>query len=157
MRRVEVDVLVCGEKALNVFDAIIRWERYPQLVPQIRSTMVHSTWPRAWGSSSWEVEAPTGKLRWIQEEHFLRDRLEVRFDMTSGDFESFAGRWVMRQQGLDTALFAEFDIDAGTPCVGSVLEPMIELTIREIVETAVHGMFPRIRTEGRLGHATLSA
>ncbi|MFJ9520393.1 type II toxin-antitoxin system RatA family toxin [Kitasatospora sp. NPDC101801] len=141
MRHVELDAVVRNDKAEDVFTAVAKWERYPELAPHVRATTVHSTLPEPVGSSSWELHFRSGLLRWTETDTFHQDRLEIHFEQTDGDFDSFVGRWVLRQDGADVAVHFEADFDFGIPSLEGILDPIAERVIKETVAWAVTGLF----------------
>lgn len=141
MRHVELKALVRSDRAEDVFAAVLRWERYPELAPHVRATTVHSTLPEPVGSSSWELHFRSGLLRWTEADHFFTDQLQIRFEQTDGDFDSFVGRWEVRQDGDDVEVNFEADFDFGIPSLEGILDPIAERVIRETVAWAVTGLF----------------
>ncbi|MFE1346177.1 type II toxin-antitoxin system RatA family toxin [Streptomyces sp. NPDC058757] len=142
MRHVELHALVRDASAEEVFRTVPRWERYPELAPHVRSTEVHATLPEAVGSSSWELHFRSGLLRWTEQDTFLPDRLEIRFEQTDGDFDGFEGVWTLRQEGPDVSVVFTADFDFGIPSLASILDPIAERVIRETVAWALTGFFP---------------
>ncbi|GAA0665363.1 aromatase/cyclase [Kitasatospora atroaurantiaca] len=157
MRHVELDAVVRNERAEDVFDNVLKWERYPELAPHVRATTVHSTLPEPVGSSSWELHFRSGLLRWTEDDHFLRNDLEVRFEQTDGDFDSFEGKWVFRQDGDDVAVHFEADFDFGIPSLEGILDPIAERVIKETVAWAVTGLFASVSITGDVDLGTPAA
>ncbi|MFF5492729.1 type II toxin-antitoxin system RatA family toxin [Streptomyces aquilus] len=142
MRHVELHALVPLVSAEEVFATVPRWERYPELAPHVRATEVHTGPPAPVGSSSWELHFRSGLLRWTEEDTFLPESLQIRFEQTDGDFDSFEGVWTLRQQGPDVSVAFTADFDFGIPSLASILDPIAERVIRETVAWAVTGFFP---------------
>lgn len=142
MRHVELHALAPLTTAEEVFETVPRWERYPELAPHVRATEVHSTLPEPIGSSSWELNFRSGLLRWTEDDVFDRDRLQIRFEQTDGDFDSFTGVWTLTQKGPDVAIDFAADFDFGIPSLASILDPIAERVIRETIAWAVTGFFP---------------
>ncbi|GAA3378492.1 hypothetical protein GCM10020367_58190 [Streptomyces sannanensis] len=153
MRHVELKALVPSEDARTVFDAVIRWERYPELAPHVHTTTVHASLPSTECSSSWELHFRSGLLRWTERDEFSVEDLTARFEQTDGDFDSFTGRWILRQEGADVAVDFEADFDFGIPSLEGILDPIAERVIKESVAWAVTGLFPGVRV---LGDANLT-
>ncbi|WP_327331626.1 SRPBCC family protein [Streptomyces anulatus] len=143
MRHVELNATVRSEKALTVYDSVLRWERYAELAPHVRSTTVHATYPADRCSSSWELHFRSGLLRWTEDDRFDRDRLEIHFEQSDGDFDHFTGAWRIAQDGDDVAVRFEADFDFGIPSLEGILDPIAERVIKETVAWAVTGLFPR--------------
>ncbi|MFE4538984.1 type II toxin-antitoxin system RatA family toxin [Streptomyces scopuliridis] len=152
MRHVELKALVPSEDARTVFESVIKWERYPELAPHVRTTTVHATLPAAECGSSWELDFRSGLLRWTERDEFSLEDLTARFEQTDGDFDSFTGLWTLRQEGADVAVDFEADFDFGIPSLQGILDPIAERVIKESVAWAVTGMYPGTRL---LGDASL--
>jgi ribosome-associated toxin RatA of RatAB toxin-antitoxin module len=132
---------VRGEQPQHVFTQLIRFERYPDLAPHVRATTVHETWPAPEGSSSWELHFRSGLLRWTETERFDLDALEIHFEQTDGDFDSFVGKWVLSERDGAVTVHFEVDFDFGIPSMEGILDPIAERVIRETVAWSVMKMF----------------
>lgn len=148
MRHVELDAVVLGENARTVFESVAKFDRFPQLAPHVSSTTVHGTLPDAKGSSSWELHFRSGLLRWTEEDHFLQDELEIRFEQEDGDFDVFEGKWAVRQEDENVVVHFEVDFDFGIPSLEGILDPIAERVIKETVAWAVTGLFERTELRG---------
>ncbi|GAA2565071.1 MULTISPECIES: SRPBCC family protein [Streptomyces] len=142
MRHVELRAVVRSQQAPDVFDEIIRWERYPQLAPHVHAAVVHATLPSDDCGSSWELHFRSGLLRWTERDEFSREALTVRFEQTDGDFDSFSGTWVLRQDGDDVDVAFAADFDFGIPSLEGILDPIAERVLKESVAWALTGLFP---------------
>ncbi|MER7394233.1 SRPBCC family protein [Streptomyces sp. NPDC000151] len=145
MRHVIVEALIPDVPAEDVFDAVLRFERYPELTPHVRSTVVHSGPPQPAGSSSWELYFRSGVLRWTESESYDRERLHIAFRQTDGDFDELSGTWDLRQTGADCALRFDADFDFGIPSMAGILDPIAARVIEETIAWAVTGMFAGVR------------
>lgn len=143
MRSVELKAMVRAERAENVFEQVVRWDRYAELAPHVQSTVVHTGFPAAAGSSSWELHFRSGLLRWTERERFEPARGEVHFEQSDGDFDSFSGTWRILQEGTDVSITFRCDFDFGIPSLEGILDPIAERVIAETVAWTVAGMFPR--------------
>ncbi|WP_055527620.1 type II toxin-antitoxin system RatA family toxin [Streptomyces graminilatus] len=142
MRQVSLEVLVRAEQATDVLLAVGRWERFPELAPHVESTIVHATHPDPDCSSSWELHFRSGLLRWTERDEFDLGALEIRFEQTDGDFDSFQGTWKLTQLGADVAVSFTAEFDFGIPSLEGILDPIAERVIRETVAWSVTGMYP---------------
>ncbi|MDT0438261.1 MULTISPECIES: type II toxin-antitoxin system RatA family toxin [Streptomyces] len=142
MRHVLLEALVPGAKAEDVLHAVRRWERYPELAPHVQSTTVHATYPEPDCTSSWELHFRSGLLRWTERDEFLVDALEIRFEQTEGDFDTFRGTWSLVQHDDDVRVRFEADFDFGIPSLEGILDPIAERVVKETVAWAVAGMHP---------------
>ncbi|MGR8012182.1 type II toxin-antitoxin system RatA family toxin [Streptomyces hypolithicus] len=143
MRHVELGAVVRSEKAEVVFERVAKFERFPELAPHVSATEVHGALPDLKGSSSWELHFRSGLLRWTEEDTFDLEELEIRFDQEDGDFDTFTGKWAVRQDGADTVVHFEVDFDFGIPSMEGILDPIAERVIKETVAWAVTGLFDR--------------
>lgn len=141
MRHVGLTATVRGEDATTVFDNVLRWDRYPELAPHVRTTAVHATLPDPRGSSSWELYFRSGLLRWSEDEVFDREALRITFEQSDGDFDVFSGVWQLTQQGADVTVRFDCDFDFGIPSLEGILDPIAERVIKETVAWAVTGLF----------------
>ncbi|MFJ4920603.1 type II toxin-antitoxin system RatA family toxin [Streptomyces sp. NPDC088725] len=157
MRNVELRALVPGQSPGTVFDAVRRWERYPELAPHVNSTTVHSTLPATVGSSSWELHFRSGLLRWTEEDVFDVEGTVIRFEQTEGDFDTFSGSWTMTAQGDDVRVAFDADFDFGIPSLEGILDPIAERVIKETVAWAVTGLFPGAEIYGAAAPAPAAA
>ncbi len=157
MRHVELKATVRSETAKNVFRNVLRWERYPELAPHVQSATVHATHPEPECSSSWELHFRSGLLRWTERDVFLPGTLEIHFEQTDGDFDSFRGTWRLRQDGDDVEVDFAADFDFGIPSLEGILDPIAERVIKETVAWAVTGMFPATDIDGDAGPDTRAA
>ncbi|MCX4554414.1 SRPBCC family protein (plasmid) [Streptomyces sp. NBC_01387] len=153
MRHVELDAVVLGENARTVFESVARFDRFPELAPHVSSTTVHGTLPDPQGSSSWELHFRSGLLRWTEEDRFLEDELEIRFEQEDGDFDVFEGKWAVIQEDENVVVHFEVDFDFGIPSLEGILDPIAERVIKETVAWAVTGLFARteLRSAVELG------
>jgi ribosome-associated toxin RatA of RatAB toxin-antitoxin module len=142
VREVTLEALVRAESAESVFHAVRRWERFPELAPHVEATTVHATHPDPDCSSSWELHFRSGLLRWTERDVFCTETLEIRFEQTDGDFDSFQGAWRIAQDGADVTVRFVAEFDFGIPSLEGILDPIAERVIRETVAWAVTGMFP---------------
>ncbi|MBB1244470.1 SRPBCC family protein [Streptomyces durbertensis] len=144
MRQVELEAVVRDARAEDVFDGVVRWDRYPELAPHVQETTVHATLPDPRGSSSWALHFRSGLLRWTEDEVFDRERLRVDFTQSEGDFDEFSGAWRIEQRGTDVSVRFTCDFDFGIPSLEGILDPIAERVIKETVAWAVTGMFERV-------------
>lgn len=144
MRTVELDAIVAGTPARTVFENVVRFERYPELAPHVRSATVHQAFPQPAGRSSWELHFRSGLLSWSEGERFSLDALRIEFEQETGDFESFRGSWTLNQRGPDTTVRFEAQFDFGIASLAGILDPIAERVIRETVAWALAGLFAQV-------------
>ncbi|WP_018252059.1 type II toxin-antitoxin system RatA family toxin [Salinispora mooreana] len=145
MRHVHLSAHIPATTPQDVFDGVVRFDRYPDLAPHVQSTVVHQSVPHPTGQSSWELHFRSGLLRWTEQERFLRDELRIEFTQTDGDFDSFTGAWQLTGGPDGTDLGFDADFDFGIPSLEGILDPIAERVIRETVAWVVIKMFEGAR------------
>ncbi|SCF49719.1 Ribosome association toxin PasT (RatA) of the RatAB toxin-antitoxin module [Micromonospora matsumotoense] len=143
MRRVELTALIPDHTPQQVLPEIIRFDRYPQLAPHVRSAVVHRSLPEPTGRSDWELHFRSGLLRWTEEEVFEPARGRITFAQTTGDFDELTGEWTLVAAGPDTELTFRADFDFGIPSLAGILDPIAERVIRETIAFVVTGIYDR--------------
>jgi ribosome-associated toxin RatA of RatAB toxin-antitoxin module len=149
MRRVELGAVIRGTAPGPAYDAISHFERFPELVPYVRSTTVHSGRPGRVRRSSWEMQFQDGLLCWTEEDRFYRDQLLIDFERIDGDFGEFGGTWALSARGPDTTLAYTAEFDLGIPELKGLLEPIAERVITESVCWYVVGLFDEVDLTGQ--------
>jgi ribosome-associated toxin RatA of RatAB toxin-antitoxin module len=148
MRRVELDAVVVATDPATVLENVVRFERYPDLAPHVRSTVVHREPSNSDGTSDWELDFRNGVLRWTERDLLLRDRNRVEFEQVDGDFETFSGHWDLAEDGADCTVAFRCDFDFGIDSLAGILDPIAERVIRETVAWALVGLFDKVRLLG---------
>jgi ribosome-associated toxin RatA of RatAB toxin-antitoxin module len=150
MRKVILDAEIFDTEAGVVFENVVQFDRYPELAPHVRATVVAQTRPHPTGASSWELYFRSGLLQWSETERFLREELRIEFEQTEGDFDVFGGFWTLQQEGSDCRLHFECDFDFGIESLEGILDPIAERVIKETVAWAIVGLHERVRLAGDL-------
>ncbi|MGO1056428.1 type II toxin-antitoxin system RatA family toxin [Crossiella sp. CA198] len=140
MRHVEIHALIRDTDPDTVFDTLADFSHYAELVDVVRKVEMH----RGDGGpsySSWVVEFRNGLLQWTEQDWFRREEMRLDFIQTEGDFEEFYGGWVLEQtpEGIKTALIADFDF--GVPSLASIVEPVAERLLTDVVQLVLIGLF----------------
>jgi ribosome-associated toxin RatA of RatAB toxin-antitoxin module len=141
MRQVELAAVIRATPVDTVFEELVKFERYPDLAPHVRSTAVYQTLPDREGRSSWELHFRSGLLRWTERELFMREAARIEFEQLSGDFDRLTGCWTLRQEGADCSLRFQAEFDFGIPSLEGILDPIAERVIKETVAWVVVGLF----------------
>ncbi|MFJ3880987.1 type II toxin-antitoxin system RatA family toxin [Streptomyces sp. NPDC090077] len=136
MRSVEVEHVSAGIGARTAYERVRDFARYPELVAIVRRVEVHPAGPGGAVHSDWEVDFRGGVLAWSEEDVFDDAAMTVSFRQTSGDFESFDGRWEVSAAGGGGAgsrvrFAAEFDF--GLPSLSQIIDPVAERVLRETI------------------------
>lgn len=148
MRRVELDAVVVATDPATVLENVVRFERYPELTPHVRSTVVHRAPSDPDGTSGWELDFRNGVLRWTERDLLLRNRNRVEFEQVDGDFETFSGHWDLAADGADCTVAFRCGFDFGIDSLAGILDPIAERVIRETVAWALVGLFDKVRLLG---------
>jgi len=119
-----------------VFETLVEFERYPELVETVRSVTVNRTTPTEI-SSQWSVFFRKGILHWEERDQLDRDKLTVTFEQTDGDFEVMHGSWrvLPTADGCDIRFHTAFDF--GVTSIESIIEPIAARVLKENVELAL--------------------
>jgi ribosome-associated toxin RatA of RatAB toxin-antitoxin module len=141
MRSVKLNAVVRDSAATDVYDEVMRFERFPELAPHVQSTTVTG------GRSSWELHFRSGLLRWTEADVFDRTALRTTFEQTAGDFYEFTGSWQLIQDGADTRVEFRAEFDFGIDSLAGILDPIAERVITETVAWVLVGLFPSVDLE----------
>jgi len=138
---VRIEATVRGRSAAEVYETVIDFNRYPELIDTVREVVTDP--PAEDGSlvSHWAVNFRNGILRWSELDTFDRSNLVSRFTQTAGDFDVFEGEWVVREDGdgIFVAFHAEFDF--GVPTLASIIDPVAVRVLTESMQQVLCGLF----------------
>ena len=140
MQSVRVRAFVRGVPAAVVFERVVAFERYPDLVETVTSVVVRRDDPDA-PVSDWEVLFRHGVLRWTEVDRLDREKHVVDFDQTEGDFDIFRGRWVLRDSPDGTAVHFEAAFDFGVPSLETIIDPVAVRVLTETIVRTIEGLF----------------
>ena len=90
--------------------------------------------------SPWEVDFRDGVLEWTEADEFDDAAHTIRFSQLDGDFEEFAGHWLVRTENGDTAVEFSARFDIGIPSLGGIIEPLAERTLVENIDQILRGL-----------------
>lgn len=140
MRFVTIDASVPATAAAEVFRTLADYARYPELTPVVRDVQV---WTDETGDliSSWEVNFRNGILRWTERDVVDAAAMRIDFTQTEGDIAEFAGSWLCRTEGDDTAVRFEALVDLGIASLADVLDPIAARTLAETITGILVGLF----------------
>ncbi len=136
---------VPNRKAADVYPTLIDFERYPELVHDVRS--VRTGEEDGVKVSSGEVNFHGGILRWKEEDLFLPEAHAIRFNQIEGDVDAFDGEWrvVDTDDGCDIDFIADFEL--GTSVLSALLEPIAEIALRANIRSIITGLLGPVRFE----------
>jgi ribosome-associated toxin RatA of RatAB toxin-antitoxin module len=139
MRHVRLLARLPGGDPSEVFEKIIDFEKYPELVDPVRTVEIRWT-SDADFDSQWSVTFRKGILNWSETDHIDRDNLTLTFEQDEGDFDVLTGayRVVPSADGCD--IFMESTFDFGVRSIESVVEPIAARVLRENFELILIGL-----------------
>ncbi|MBF6330745.1 type II toxin-antitoxin system RatA family toxin [Nocardia transvalensis] len=137
MRSVALTVRSTGCEADEAYCRIARFERYPELVPEVRSVVVHGARDGAPLTSDWEVYFRNGPLRWSEVDYFQPEQRRIVFEQTTGDFDVFRGTWRVDPAAPGCTVLFEASFDFGIPSLAGILEPVAEKVLKEGLSLAM--------------------
>ncbi|TDD79193.1 SRPBCC family protein [Actinomadura rubrisoli] len=98
--------------------------------------------------SSWEVNFYDGILRWTERDTFDPAARTIAFEQTTGDMDTFHGRWAVLRtaDGVTVEFTASFDL--GMPFIADVLDPIALDALDATISRLMTGLFgPGTRIE----------
>jgi ribosome-associated toxin RatA of RatAB toxin-antitoxin module len=140
VRFVTIDACVPTTAAAEVFRTLVDYARYPELTPVVRDVQV---WTDESGDliSSWEVSFRNGILRWTERDVVDEESMRIDFTQIEGDVAEFAGSWLCRTDGADTAVRFQALVDLGIASLADVLDPIAARTLAETITAILVGLF----------------
>lgn len=140
MRTVRLLARLDAADPLDVFEKIIDFERYPELVDPVRSIKVETvseseiiTW--------WSVLFRKGILNWSEREFIDRQRLVLTFEQEEGDFELLTGGYrVVGTDGGGVDIHLDCTFDFGVASIESIVEPIAARVLKENFELVLIGL-----------------
>jgi ribosome-associated toxin RatA of RatAB toxin-antitoxin module len=133
--------LVLGRPAVEVYDTVIDFTRYPELVETVREVVADPIADDGSVLSHWAVNFRNGVLRWSEVDTFDRTNLVSHFTQTAGDFDVFDGEWTIRQDGSDAFVAFAADFDFGVPTLASIIDPVAVRVLTESMQEILLGLF----------------
>jgi ribosome-associated toxin RatA of RatAB toxin-antitoxin module len=138
MRSMEIALTSTAADADFAYRRITEFERYPELVDEVRSVVVRSDDGGEPLVSEWEIYFRNGPLRWSEVDYFQPALRRIVFEQVSGDFEVFRGSWQVDARPDGCAVRFEATFDFGIPSLAGVLEPVATKVLKEGIATIVH-------------------
>ncbi len=153
MRELTLLARLPGGDPAAVFDRLIAFDRYAELVETVRAIEIDSMSPTQM-DSRWSVFFRKGILNWAERDYLDRPNLMIRFEQTGGDFDVLEGGWqiVPTADGCDIRFHTTFDF--GVTSIESIVEPIAARVLRENMELVLIGLlgdgvlFPSAGPEG---------
>jgi ribosome-associated toxin RatA of RatAB toxin-antitoxin module len=153
MRTLTLKVRSVRISADTAYDRIRQFEKYPDLVDEVRSVVIHADDRGGPMTSDWEVYFRNGPLRWSEVDYFQQQQRKIIFDQTTGDFDVFRGSWAVEPLDAGCEVTFSTTFDFGIPSLAGILEPIavkvlkegIALVLHRLLEDAVVVEDPRLR------------
>src|SRR6266568_1000518 len=118
MRDVEVTGFLPAGNARQVFDTLVEFERYPDLVEVVKSVEILSPPGAAPMVSRWVVYFRNGTLSWTEADRLDRDAGTIDFVQTDGDF--------------------------GVPTLAAIIDPVAERVLVETIQLILRALLPAV-------------
>ncbi|MEO6087780.1 MAG: SRPBCC family protein [Umezawaea sp.] len=141
MQIVRVEAFVLDKPAAEVFETVVDFSRYPELVKTVREVLTEPAAEDGSVVSHWAVNFRNGILRWTEVDTFDRTNMISRFTQTTGDFDVFDGEWTVRQEGGDAFVVFHAEFDFGVPTLASIIDPVAIRVLTESMREILLGLF----------------
>ncbi len=144
MRDVEVTGFLPAGNARQVFDTLVEFERYPDLVEVVKSVEILSPPGAVPMVSRWVVYFRNGTLSWTEADRLDRDAGTIDFVQTDGDFDEFSGRWALTHRPDGVALLFSAAFDFGVPTLAAIIDPVAERVLVETIQLILRALLPAV-------------
>ncbi|MFJ3904682.1 type II toxin-antitoxin system RatA family toxin [Streptomyces sp. NPDC090025] len=144
MRSLRLTLRSTGVDADDAYQRITEFERYPDLVDEVRSVVVHPSDGPGPLVSDWDIFFRNGPLRWSEIDYIQRDTRRIVFEQTEGDFELFRGSWQVDTAEGGCEVVFEVTFDFGIPSLAGVLEPIATKVLKEAIATIVGSLLGNV-------------
>ncbi|RDG38086.1 type II toxin-antitoxin system RatA family toxin [Streptomyces corynorhini] len=141
MQTVRIEAFVLGRPATEVYETVVDFTRYPELVETVREVVAEPTAEDGSVITHWAVNFRNGVLRWSELDTFDRPNLVSNFTQTTGDFDVFEGSWTVRQEGGDAFVVFHAEFDFGVPTLASIIDPVAIRVLTESMQDILLGLF----------------
>jgi ribosome-associated toxin RatA of RatAB toxin-antitoxin module len=131
MRSLTLTVRSARISADEAYDRICHFEKYPDLVDEVRSVVLHAQDGRGPLASDWEVYFRNGPLRWSEVDYFQPQQRKITFEQTTGDFDVFRGSWAVEPLDGGCEIVFNTTFDFGIPSLAGILEPIAAKVLKE--------------------------
>lgn len=109
----------------NVYSIVRGMDRYSEYMPFVKKIDTTSISQNRF-SSNWEIEIDGAPIFWKQENSFDDTKLEMRFRMLEGDFESYEGVITVDVFGVYSLLNLTACFNWGIPSFSKIVGPVLE-------------------------------
>lgn len=136
MRSLHIELHSPTVDADEAFARIGEFERYPELIEEVREVTVHT---RSDGHllSEWEVFFRNGPLRWSEIDYIQPEKRRIVFEQAAGDFHTFRGTWSVQPAGAGSRVRFEASFDFGIPSLVGILDPIAAKVLEEGIAVIV--------------------
>lgn len=139
MREVTLLARLPGGSPAEVFETLVRFERYADLVDTVQSIEIERSTPTEI-DSRWSVFFRKGILHWGERDHLDRDALTITFEQTDGDFDTMDGSWRILPTGDGCDIMFHSTFDFGVTSIESIVEPIAARVLKENIEVILIGL-----------------
>jgi ribosome-associated toxin RatA of RatAB toxin-antitoxin module len=139
MREVKLLARLPEGDPFEVFETLVKFERYPELVETVRSVTINRATPTEI-DSQWSVFFRRGILHWGERDFLDRDKLTITFEQTDGDFEVMYGSWQVTPAADGCDIYFHTVFDFGVTSIESIVEPIAARVLRENIEFVLTGL-----------------
>ena len=139
MRTVRLRLHVPDKPAIDVYETLADFERYPELSDAVRSVAVTGVSENL-TVSHWEVTFRAGLLRWTEEDTFDPGAQSITFRQLEGDAAVFDGSWQCVDAAQGSEIMFSARLDMGIPSLADALEPIAVRTLIDNIVSIVRGL-----------------
>lgn len=120
--RVSSEAVLAGKIRKDfAWKVISDFSRYPGFMENVDKVETRESGPTE-GMSEWFVTIEEAPLRWLEKDHFDRERHEIRFESVDGDFDQISGLWRLRDhEGRGIKVLFDVEYNLGIPVIEDVL------------------------------------
>jgi len=151
MPKIEIETIIQASPE-NVFRRAQEIERYPEFASELLEVKVLSregnTVRSRWVGIA-ELGPITRKVSWEEIDVWDEERLECRFELSSGDMKSYNGVWKFERNadGL-THCSLTVDYELGIPLLGQLMEKLIHEKVTEVARAILSAVKKLAEAEG---------
>lgn len=139
MRDVNLLARLPGGNAAEVFETLVKFDRYADLVDTVRSIEIEAQTPTQI-DSRWSVFFRKGILHWGERDLLDREALTITFEQTDGDFERMDGAWGIQATDDGCNITFRTTFDFGVTSIESIVEPIAARVLKENIEYILIGL-----------------
>ena len=146
MPRVENEIVIAADVE-TVYHTAKDVERFPEFMPDVKSLRVLERGEDGRRTVvEWVGLIPEFKLsvKWVEEDHWDDAAHTCDFELVSGDFKSYSGRWEFASTPGGTRFASLVDYEYDIPLIGPLIKALILKKMRENVDRLQAALKERI-------------